>query len=946
MVGRQDFLSLPAPENYVAGLGRGATGFTTRSDLGPAREGPSEEQFKEALAKRAQQLGTAVPTAYGADKNGPTGSVEKKEKDDDDVPDEIRFQDPDNEVGLFAGGFYDQEDDEADRIYDAVERRMEKRRRTQREEREQREKEEYEQKNPKISQQFADAKRALETVTDDEWANIPEAGDQTGRTKRLRQQRLANARSYAVPDSVLAAARDSAQFETTISADDTNGGRGTDTSDGTMTNFAQIGAANQKVLQVGLDRAQRSGTDTVAGTSTTVDPTGYLTSLAKSQKENDTVNIGDVARGRVLTESVIKTNPKYGPGWISAARLEEYAGKLVTARKLINDGCLNCPKNEDVWLEAIRLHMGGDNHNAKVIVKNALDTNPKSVNLWLVAMELETDPRTQKKVIRKALDNVPQSVKLWKAASNLEEDPADARLLLSRATELIPLSIDLWLALARLESAENARKVLNKARKAVPTSFEVWIAAARLEEQSGNAAMVSKVMERAVNTLAKNSAMMKREEWITQAENVEVEGAILTCQAIIENTLGWELDEDDDRKDIWMADAKESINRGRYATARAIYAYGLRVFVNKTSIWKAAADLETAHGTKDLLLQLLEKAVEACPQSDDLWLQLAKEKWHLGQIDDARRVLGRAFNQNPSENIWLAAVKLEADSKQFDEARELLARARQENGTDRVWIKSVAFERQLAKIDEALDLVNQGLQLYPAAPKLWMMKGQIYEDKSNTPKAREAYNTGTRACTKSVPLWLLASRLEEKSGQFVKARSILDRGRLANPKSPELWLESVRLERRDGKENAAKAMMAQALQQLPKSGELWSENIMKLEERKQRKPTALTAVKKVETDKHLFVAVARIFWAERRLDKAMQWFEKALVVDSDYGDSWAWYMKFLNQHGTDEKKAEVLDKCTMSEPRHGEVWARIAKDPKNAGRSTEEILKMAVEQIQ
>lgn len=27
-----------APPNYVAGLGRGATGFTTRSDIGPSRQ--------------------------------------------------------------------------------------------------------------------------------------------------------------------------------------------------------------------------------------------------------------------------------------------------------------------------------------------------------------------------------------------------------------------------------------------------------------------------------------------------------------------------------------------------------------------------------------------------------------------------------------------------------------------------------------------------------------------------------------------------------------------------------------------------------------------------------------------------------------------------------------------------------------------------------------------
>lgn len=32
-----DFNSLVAPSGYVPGLGRGAAGFTTRSDIGPAR---------------------------------------------------------------------------------------------------------------------------------------------------------------------------------------------------------------------------------------------------------------------------------------------------------------------------------------------------------------------------------------------------------------------------------------------------------------------------------------------------------------------------------------------------------------------------------------------------------------------------------------------------------------------------------------------------------------------------------------------------------------------------------------------------------------------------------------------------------------------------------------------------------------------------------------------
>lgn len=764
-----------------------------------------------------------------------------------------------------------------------------------REAREKAEQEEYERNNPKIQQQFADLKRALGTVSDDDWANLPEVGDLTGKNRRSKQ--ALRQRFYAVPDSVIAGARDSSELGTTVADDGGATGGSTDQADGTMTNFADIGAARDKVLQVRLDQAsQGSGTDSVAGSATNIDPKGYLTSLAKSQMNEGEAQVGDIKRVRVLLESVIRTNPKHAPGWIAAARLEELAGKTVAARNVIARGCEHCPRSEDAWLENIRLN---DNHNAKIIAANAIKNNDHSVRLWIEAMKLESEPRAKKRVIRHALDHIPQSVMLWKEAVNLEEDPDDARLLLAKATEIIPLSVELWLALARLETSENAQKVLNKARKAIPTSHEIWIAAARLQEQMGNAAKVN-VMKRAVTALAKESAMLKREEWITEAEKCEDEGAILTCGNIVRETLGWGLDEDDDRKDIWMDDAKSSIGRGKYETSRAIYAYALRVFVNSRKLWLAAADLEKNHGTKEALWQLLEKAVEACPQSEVLWMMLAKEKWQSGEIDNARRVLGRAFNQNPNnEDIWLAAVKLEAENQQPEQARELLKTARQEAGTDRVWIKSVAFERQLGNAEAALDLVNEGLQLFPKADKLWMMKGQIYESEGKAPQAREAYSTGTKACPQSVHLWLLFSRLEEKAGMIVKARSVLDRARLAVPRSSELWTESVRVERRANNASQAKVLMAKALQEVPNSGLLWSEAIWHLEARTQRKPRSLEAIKKVDNDPVLFVTVARIFWGERKLEKAQNWFEKAILLDSDLGDTWAWYYKFLLQHGTD-----------------------------------------------
>ena len=1003
MPARLDFLDQPAPDNYVAGLGRGATGFTTRSDLGPAREGPSEDEMKELLAKRAQQLGAAPPTAYGA-----------PEKKDDDAADDApeRYQDPENEVGLFANGAYDRDDDEADRIYQAVDEKMERRRklrrfvalslpylspppapcsahrvkpmiyppllpaqitdlslvgRLSREAREQQEREEYERLNPKISTQFADLKRSLSAITDDEWASIPEVGDLTGRNKRARQAQQAERRYYAVPDSVITGAARAGQLDTQINDDGSAANGGGDKVDGTMTNFADINAAKDKVLKVRLDQAALgSGTDSVAGSATNIDPKGYLTSLSKTEMKAGEVEVGDINRVRVLLESVIKTNLKHAPGWIAAARLEEFAGKIVAARNVIARGCEYCPKSEDGWLENIRLN---ENHNARIIAKNALEKNDTSVRLWIEAMRLENDNRAKKRVLRRAIDNIPKSVAIWKEAVNLEEDPADARLLLAKATEYIPLSVELWLALARLESPENAQKVLNKARQAVPTSHEVWIAAARLQEQIGNDKL--NVMKRAVQSLSKEGAMLKREEWIAEAEKCEAEGAVLTCGNIIRETLGYGLDEDDDRKEIWADEARSSASRDRFETARAIYAYALRVFPTSKSLWLAAADLERQHGAeREALWRLLEKAVEACPQSEALWMQLARERWQAGDIHAARVVLGRAFQQNPNnEDIWLAAVKLEADHGQPSQARELLAQARAEAGTDRVWIKSVAFERERDAPEAALDLVQQALQLFPAAAKLWMQKGQIYEGQGETVAARQAYAAGCGACKTSVPLWLLASRLEERAGALVRARSVLERSRLAVPRCPALWAESVRVERRAGHVPQAKNLMARALQECPNAGLLWSESIWHLEPRTQRKPRSLEAIRKVDNDPLLFVAVARIFWGERKLDKAAGWFEKAVLLDSDLGDTWAWYSKFLEQYGTEvslnpardasdaavltsaqEKRQDVLQKCISNEPKHGEIWQSVAKDPAliAAGRvkGVEDILKIVMSRLE
>lgn len=282
-----------------------------------------------------------------------------------------------------------------------------------------------------------------------------------------------------------------------------------------------------------------------------------------------------------------------------------------TARQLIMRGCENCPRSEDVWLEAARLHPPA---TAKAVLARGVAQIPDSYKLYMAAANLEEDDAAKSRVLRRALERIPNSVRLWKAAVELAE-PADARILLSRAVECCPQHVELWLALARLESYDNAKKVLNNARKAVPTDPSIWITAAKLEEAQGNKDMVEKLIDRALKSLQANGVVISREAWLAEAEAAETSTPpmVLTCRAIVKHVIGLGVEEEDRRR-TWVGDAEEALARGRVVTARAMYDVLTSTFPSKWELWRAAAALEKSHGSREDMDALLLRGVSYCPK--------------------------------------------------------------------------------------------------------------------------------------------------------------------------------------------------------------------------------------------------------------------------------------------------------------------------------------------
>jgi pre-mRNA-processing factor 6 len=118
------------------------------------------------------------------------------------------------------------------------------------------------------------------------------------------------------------------------------------------------------------------------------------------------------------------------------------------------------------------------------------------------------------------------------------------------------------------------------------------------------------------------------------------------------------------------------------------------------------------------------------------------------------------------------------------------------------------------------------------------------------------------------------------------------------------------------------------------------------EPRPARKARSADALKKAADNPLVICTVARLFWVERKIEKAREWFARAVKAGGTIGDVWGWWLRFERQHGTQEHRDEVIKRCIAAEPRYGMAWQPIAKDDKNRGKTIGQILELVSDVLQ
>ncbi|KAF7497242.1 hypothetical protein DV113_004732 [Geotrichum candidum] len=588
MVEYKSFLDMPAPAGYVPGLGRGATGFTTRSDIGPARAGIAGDALKAAAASKKSE--------------GENGNEEEEE-------DEDRFKDPENDTGLFSvPGIFDPEDEEADAIYNEIDKRMEERRKTQREAREHEMEEEYKKKNPKISDQFSDLKRDLGTVSAEQWANLPE--------KRVLQKALeVNPHSDTLWRAAVNLETDSEDAKLML----TQAVELVPMSEDLWLALAHLEtpANSRKVLNKARKALKTSRAVWIAAARLEEQDGGSQDKVYKRME-------------RGVKELEAEGGLPDRAQWIAEAEKCEAEGAPLTCHAIIKATLGQGIEEEDrksIWMEdgkdCIRR---GSYETARAIYAYALQVFPESKSLWLATCQLEKLHGKKEalwEILEKAVKTSPHTEAFWlmyAKEKSIAGDILGAQEVLSRAFELNPNSEDIWLSAVSMEAEsknyDRARKLLERARQEADTE-RVWIKSVSLERQLAN---------------------------YDVALSLATEG----------------LEKYPQNPKLWMQKGQIYESLKEFHKAGQTYFAGTKACPFSVPLWLLLARFEQSQGVAIRARSTLDKASIVNPKNELIWLERIRLELREGNTSQTSTLISRALQECPNSGlIWSERILLE-----------------------------------------------------------------------------------------------------------------------------------------------------------------------------------------------------------------------------------------------------------------------------------------------
>eukprot|EP00887_Chlorella_sp_A99_P001425 scaffold8.g1425.t1 len=681
---RVDFNTLRAPAGYVPGLGRGAMGFTTRSDIGPSMSAPDVPADSKVQADDAGADDSKFDEFLGSDSGVLAGGVLDEE---------------DKEVGAEAaargeGGGCGGDGHEGGREGRAEGAGRERR--------------------ALADAEISDIKKArllLKSVI----STNPKHAPGWIAAARLEEVagKLAAARELVMKGCELCPTNEDVWLEAAR----------LQTPENAKAILARGVAALPDSVKIWMQAARLEASDEARKRV-------LLRALERIPQSvrlwKAAVEISGADDARVLLSRAVECCPQHVELWLALARLETYEN----ARKVLNKARQAVPTSAEVWITASKLEEanGADDMPAKIVPRGIKSLAANGVVIdrdWWIKVGLMADAEestkrgaveTGRAIFAHAISAFPSKKSVWRRAAQLEKahgTPASLDALLRKAVTYCPQAEVLWLMAAKERwltgDVAGARGILEEAFVRNPDSEEIWLAAFKVEFENGELDRARIILAKARDhpPASTERVWMKSAAVEREAGDPAVERGLL-AEGIRRFPGFWKLH-------IMLGQLEE--REGNVDAARAAYAAGLRRCLGAEALWAAAAALEERAGGVGKARALLEQARLRNPKNELLWLAAVRTEARAGNVKAAEALLAKALQDCPdSGRLWAESIGMVPRPQRKSRSVDALKKC---NDDPHVVGAVANLFWQDRKVDKARSWFNRTVTLNPDYGDFW-----------------------------------------------------------------------------------------------------------------------------------------------------------------------------------------------------------------------------------
>lgn len=516
--------------------------------------------------------------------------------------------------------------------------------------------------------------------------------------------------------------------------------------------------------------------------------------------------------------------------WIEAIRVHRNLPRLLL---VISEALAKVPHNLKLWEEACSLERGQER---KLLLMKGIENMPLSVLLWTQLFdEIPTDQHP--KFLVKAVELCPQEWSFWQRLVELQSYP-DAKKLLNKARKQMRKHADkVWLAAMKLEEKEGnaVSKLAPKALQAIPERD--WMSLAKQAEEDNlphtAKALVRAILEKGshessslIASLTKGShpfLVRAYYDYMTETSPLDVSNWVKLF-ALVKDDLPTLFEYyhraikfNPERLGLRLMLAKDQwILGGDVEAARRTLATATALDSNQQAVlYKARIKLEVRLGHEEEALKLGRESLQV--DSPKVWYRFVHLLRAAGK--PCTETIQEGLKHHPSPQLYLQKAQCFVEIADLEAARATATEgAKRYNSCTSLWILWSSLEEQLGVTIKARSVLDEALVHLPSDDRLWVQKIEL-ERRHNLIAARQLVSRALKVIPQSPRLWMIQLLMIAKMSQ--RKNMMLEALRATN-NDPIVLLGIGRMFLAENKVDKAKQWVQRAAEGCHTNGDIWA----------------------------------------------------------------------------------------------------------------------------